>query len=264
MWQRTLGILGGLGPHAHLELERRLLKAAEPVTAEQDYPPWVVASYPSTPDRTRALLEGGPSPVEEIVRGLEALAPAADFAVIACVTAHAFIDELRQRSPLPILSLVEATLEEVKLTHGNCAHVGVLATTGTLASRLFDRAACCLSPELRILSLLDLPEGKRLQEEWVMEPIYGPLRDGRRTGERLKSGAEVDPETGTPLGEPLMRAARKLTSEGASVVLTACTEIGMTLGGQPRDGTTLLDPLDVAVREALAISRGERALPSSG
>ena len=28
MWKRTIGIVGGLGPHAHLEFERLLLRAA--------------------------------------------------------------------------------------------------------------------------------------------------------------------------------------------------------------------------------------------
>lgn len=261
-WSRTLGIVGGLGPHAHIALERRLLKAVEPVAAEQDYPPWVVASFPSTPDRTRALLDGGPSPVPAIVRSLEALAARADFALIACVTAHAFIDEIRARSPLPILSLVEATLAAVVSGYGRDARVGVLATTGTLKSGLFRRAAARLAPDLALVSLLDLPAGERLQEDWVMSPIYGPPVSGRRIGGRLKAGVETHPETGEPLGAPLMRAAERLAENGARVVLTACTEIGMTLGSGPAYGFDLLDPLDAAVGEALAVCRGERPLPS--
>lgn len=261
-WTRTLGIVGGLGPHAHIELERRLLKAVEPIATEQEYPSWVLASFPSTPDRTRALLEGGPSPVPAILRSLEALSAQADFALIACVTAHAFLDELRRRSPLPILSLVEATLAAVVSGYGRDAKVGVLATSGTLRSGLFPRAAERLAPALTLVSLLDLPEGGRLQEDWVMAPIYGPLAEGRRTGGRLKAGIGVDPETGEALAQPLMRAARRLADEGARVVLTACTEIGMTLGSGPADGFDLLDPLDAAAREALAVCRGEGPLPS--
>ncbi len=193
---------------------------------------------------------------------LEALAARADFAVIACVTAHAFLDEVRERCPLPVLDLVAATLAEVVSRWGEKAHVGVLATTGTLKSRLFLHAGKRLSPGLRVTTLLDLPEGERLQEDWVMTPIYGRLTDGRRTGGGLKSGARDDPRTGTPLDRPLRLAAARLAEEGADVVLTACTEIGMTLGSGPAAGTELLDPLDVAVREALAVSRGERPLSS--
>lgn len=260
-WSRTLGIVGGLGPHAHLAFEGRLLKAAEPVAGDQDYPPWVLASFPSTPDRTVALLEGGASPVAAIVGSLEALAAAADFAVIACVTAHAFLDEIRGHSPLPILSLVDSTLEAVVADFGRDARVGVLATTGTLKSGLFPAAAKRLAPELTLLSLLDLPDGKRLQEDLVMTPIYGPRKGDGRTGGRLKAGMDTDPDTGRPLSEPLMEAAERLAGEGARVVLTACTEIGMTLGSGAAGSFDLLDPLDVAAREALAVSRGERPLP---
>lgn len=269
-WPHTLGILGGLGPHAHIELERRLLKAAAPLVSEQDYPPWVLASIPSTPDRTTALLDGGPSPVPSIARGLESLA-AADFAVIACITAHAFLGELRPISPLPILSLVEATLEEVTLSYGDASHVGILATTGTLRGGIFPAAAQRLAPGLRFTSPLDLPDGEQLQENEVMAPIYGPLRQGRRMGGGIKSGAERHAETGIPFAETLARAAARLTDHGADVVLTACTEIGMVLAsdssgtGTSKTGTSktgsLLDPLDAGARAALAVSRGERPLP---
>lgn len=68
IWQRVIGIVGGLGPHAHIEFERRLLAAITQPSSDQDYPEWVVSSIPQTPDRTAALLEGGPSPVSCLVR----------------------------------------------------------------------------------------------------------------------------------------------------------------------------------------------------
>lgn len=242
---RLLGIVGGLGPHAHVEFERRLLAAAEPVRSEQDYPPWLLASLPATPDRTACLVAGGPSPVPHLRESLRLLDGRADFAVIACVTAHAFLGEVRPESPLPILDLVEATLCEVVARWSESAHVGVLATTGTLHSRLFPDAAARLAPGLRVTSLRDLPDGERLQEEWVMPAIYD-----------LKAGADRE-----AAARRLRRAAGRLAEAGADVVLTACTEIGMTLGSGPAEGTELLDPLDVGARAALAVSRGERPLP---
>lgn len=244
-WPRLIGIVGGLGPHAHVEFERRLLKAAEPVRTEQDYPPWILASLPATPDRTACLLGGGPSPSPLLSESLRLLAGRADFAVVACITAHAFLAEVRPESPLPILDLVEATLGEVAARWGEGAHVGVLATTGTLESGLFPNTAARLAPGLRVTSLLDLADGERLQDDWVMRAIYG-----------LKAGGAVARWT-----DLLERAAGRLAEEGADVVLTACTEIGMALGSGRGAGTELLDPLDVGARAALAVSRGERPLP---
>ena len=81
--RRVIGIAGGMGPHAHLEFERRLLAAIERPSSDQDYPEWVVSSVPDTPDRTVALLEGGPSPIPSLLRSFERLAASgADFAVM--------------------------------------------------------------------------------------------------------------------------------------------------------------------------------------
>ena len=178
--QRVIGIAGGMGPHAHIEFERRLLAAVENPLSDQDYPEWVVSSVPYTPDRTLALLENGPSPLPCLIRSLERLASCADFAVLTCITAHAFLDEIRAQVRLPILNLAEVALQEAARCMELGACVGVLATTGALRESVYQRAASQVAPNLELRSLLDLPDGDALQEELVMRPIYGPLRKGKR------------------------------------------------------------------------------------
>lgn len=131
-WRRVIGIAGGMGPHAHMEFERRLLAAIESPSSDQDFPEWVVSSVSQTPDRTVALLEGGPSPMPWLLRSFERLATCADFAVLTCITAHAFLDEIRKQVRLPILDIVELTLAEAARRFGPGARTGILATTGAL------------------------------------------------------------------------------------------------------------------------------------
>ena len=49
-WKHTIGIIGGLGPYAHIEFETLLLSAAETALGgaalDQDYPSWVLSSMP--------------------------------------------------------------------------------------------------------------------------------------------------------------------------------------------------------------------------
>lgn len=260
-WRRVIGIAGGMGPHAHMEFERRLLAAIECPSSDQDYPEWVVSSVPSTPDRTVALLEGGPSPVPWLLRSFERLARCADFAVLTCVTAHAFLDEVRAQVRLPILDIVELTLAEAARRFDPGARVGILATTGALRSRLYQRSTARVAPGLDLVSLLDLPDGDALQEELQMRPIYGPLGEGRRQPGGIKCGGNRDPETGVSYRETLATAVRYLASAGAVCVVTGCTEIPLALGREPVDGTPLLDPLDLAARTAARIARGELPLP---
>jgi aspartate racemase len=259
--RRVIGIAGGMGPHAHIEFERRLLAAVDGPSSDQDYPEWVVSSVPDTPDRTVALLEGGPSPVPCLVRSFERLASCSDFAVLTCITAHAFLDRIREQVRLPILDMVELTLAEAARRFGSGARIGILATTGALRGLVYRRAAAQAAPGLDLVSLLDLPEGEALQEALVMRPIYGPLREGRRQPGGIKCGGDCDVETGISHRDTLASAVRRLAEAGAVCVVAGCTEIPLALGREPVDGTPLLDPLDLAARTAVRIARGELPLP---
>lgn len=260
-WQRVIGIVGGLGPFAHIEFERRLLAAVENPSTDQDYPDWIVSSVPHTPDRTLALLEGGASPVPSLVRGIQRLGTAADFAVIACMTAHAFLDEVRPRVRLPLLDLVALTLSAAARRFGQGARIGILATTGSLMSGVYSRALRGEAAGLSLVSPLDLPAGARVQEDLVMRPIYGPLQGGRRLRGGIKSGGDTDPETGVSHRDTLTEAVRRLAAEGAVCAVTGCTEIPLVLGREQVDGIPLLDPMDLGAQTSVRIARGELPLP---
>lgn len=258
---RVIGIAGGMGPYAHMEFERRLLAAIDSPSSDQEYPEWVVSSVPGTPDRTTALLEGGPSPVPWLLRSFKRLASCCDFGVLTCITAHAFLDEVRAQVCLPILDIVELTLAEAALRFGPRTRVGILATTGALRSCLYHRTAARMAPELDLVSLLDLPDGDMLQAELLMRPIYGPLRQGQRQRGGVKCGCNCDPETGASHRGTLVAAVRRLADAGAVCVVTGCTEIPLVLGREQIDGTPLLDPLDLAARIAVRIARYELPYP---
>lgn len=264
-WPRLLGILGGLGPHAHLHFEQRLLAAVGDAARDQDYPGWLLASVPETPDRTAALVASAASPVASMVRGLERLrAGGADFAVIACNTAHAFLPELRRRVDLPLLDLVELTLEHIVERWGARARVGLLATTGTLRSGLYPSTGARVAPELTWRTLLDLADGEALQDTWVMRAIFGPAdAEGRRAG-GIKAGGSRDPLTGEEHRVMLARAVERLAQEGIDVAICGCTEIPLALGSGTVGSTPLVDPLEVAAAVAVEIAAGRREVPWRG
>ena len=277
-WRKVIGIIGGLGPHAHLELERLILAATDRLLGrparDQDYPPWVLASIPATVDRSAALLGEGPSPLpqlEECARKLcgDGTTHRADFAVMACNTAHAYLDELRARVEIPIFDMISATLEEAVRRTGSSSPLGILATTGTLMSGVYSNALESLGAGARLISPLDLEapglDGPRLQEELVMTPIFGPLIDGERAGGGIKSGNLSGKLTGNLSGggaespaQALRRAVRLLGEAGAELVIMACTEIPLALGRDPVDGIPVIDPMEVAADACVAIAAGKR------
>ena len=269
--QRLIGIVGGLGPFAHLDFERKLLEAARELTgatADQDFPEWVLSSIPQTPDRTEAFLGHAEDPTPVLLRSLERVRRAgADFAVVACNTAHLFLEPgwrgtapaanqsmgpssgarmapLREESPLPILSLIEVTVDEAEcIAPGGCA--GLLATSGTLRSRLYHDPLAARG--LRAVSPLDLENGEALQLRAVMEPIYGPWGDGRHRGGGIKT------DGGSPRARVLLEeaAGRLVRDAGVDVLVAGCTEIPLALGGAEAAGRPLLDPARLLAAAAI-------------
>jgi len=225
---KTIGVLGGMGPEAGARFLEEITRACA-AGRDQDHPPVILYSLPQVPDRTEAILHGGPDPVRAMRRGLAVLGRAgADFAVIACVSAHYFLPRLALRSPLPVLDLIETTLAEVRALDPRPGTIGLLATTGTVRSGLvsgrFEAAG--------IRVVVPPPRGQAR----VMAAIYG------------KKGIKAGFTTGPPW-ETLLEAAGELVRAGAQAVLAGCTEVPLVL--RPGDlAVPLLDPMAIGARAA--------------
>src|ERR1700723_4357749 len=89
---RIVGIIGGMGPEATVDLMRRVI-AATPARDDADHIHLLVDNNPKVPSRIAALIDGtgcDPAPALcEMAKGLEA--QGADFLVIPCNTAHYYL-----------------------------------------------------------------------------------------------------------------------------------------------------------------------------
>jgi aspartate racemase len=226
---RTIGVLGGMGPEATAYFLGRLVRATA-AAADRDHPPVVVCSLPQIPDRTEAILRGGPSPAPALLGGLRTLREAgADFAVMPCISVHYFLPRIASRSPLPILSLLEETLAAVKALKPAPGKVGLLATTGTVRSGIIDRLFEQAGIEVVVPAP---PEQKR-----VMAAIYG------------KRGIKAGFTEGRPR-EVVLEAARGLVRRGARAVIAGCTEVPLVL--RAGDLTVpLVEPMALGARAAV-------------
>ena len=94
---KTLGVLGGMGPAATADFQR-VLAERTPAGTDQEHPRMIVYSHTITPDRTTFLLGKGPDPTEYIKDGLKTLIGwGADILCVTCNTAHYFIDGFREQ-----------------------------------------------------------------------------------------------------------------------------------------------------------------------
>lgn len=235
----TIGVLGGMGPAATADLYTKLIQAT-PATNDQEHIPVVIYADPRVPDRTEALIADGEDPTPWMVRGIEHLAKAgADFVIIPCNTAHAFIDQLRAASDIEILSMVEIAANEIQDDYPRARTVGLLATSGTIRAGIYQEA-------LKARGIQTIVPDEELQRHNVMPSIRA-----------VKAGYLQDSVTSR-----LVEAAEALIERGAQVILAACTEIPVALTADDLNAP-LVDATDSLARRAIyeAQQRDGRPLP---
>ncbi|MGH8185191.1 MAG: aspartate/glutamate racemase family protein, partial [Steroidobacteraceae bacterium] len=136
---QVLGVLGGMGPLATADFLAKLIRAT-PAARDQDHLPVIICSFPNIPDRTEAIMSGGPSPLASMRRAMRVLCSCGSARIaIPCNTAHHWFEELQACSPFKILHIVDAVLEELVLRSFTHANVALLATAATLRSGVYGK-----------------------------------------------------------------------------------------------------------------------------
>jgi len=227
MPRKIIGILGGMGPEATVDLFLKVVKST-PAKRDQDHLRIIVDNNPQIPDRTAAILRGGEDPTPALVETARNLERAgADFLIIPCNTAHYFHGRIQDAVSIPVLHMMTATADEIK-TRG-IANVGLLASDGTVQSGLYHKALTERGVEIIVPS----PS----TQEKLMAAIYGV-----KSGEFVAS-ARVARE-----------AAEELIEAGAGAVIAGCTEIPLIL----KDSDVSKPVIDATL--ALARAAVQRAL----
>ncbi|MEW8979581.1 MAG: amino acid racemase [Symbiobacterium sp.] len=233
MPKKTIGILGGMGPEATADLFLKIIRAT-PARTDQEHIRVLIDNNPAIPDRTAAILGRGPDPVPLLTRTARLLEQwGADLIVIPCNTAHYFHDQVQASVHVPVLHIMKETAAFLRERYPGLSAVGVLATTGTVRTGLYQR----FLGERGLHALVPDDEG---QQE-VMDCIYGE--------HGVKAG-----HTGPEVTERLVRVAQSLVARGAGAVIAGCTELPIVLhdGDLP---VPVIDPTrilaEAAVRAAL-------------
>lgn len=204
---RRVGILGGMGPAAAIDLQARVL-ALTAATRDQDHIPVVVWNVPQVPDRVGAILHGSESPLPAMLAGARALESAgAEAIAIACNTAHHWAGEIAAGLGVPLLHIADAAVAALERRATRPHAVGLLGTRGTLASgfyarRLEERGFSWIAP------------GDASQEADV-DPAIAAVK----AGDLARAAAHFE------------AAARDLRARGAGALLLACTELPLAARG---------------------------------
>jgi len=130
-----VGIIGGMGPLSTVEFLKRIVEKT-PAEKDQDHIRIIVDFNSKVPDRTAHILGKGESPLPYLLDSVDRLTRAGvDVIFISCNTAHYYIEDMRRRSSVPIVDLVEEGLKILKKRGIN--KILLLATEGTIRSGIY-------------------------------------------------------------------------------------------------------------------------------
>ncbi len=225
MPKKSIGIIGGMGPAATVDLFKKIV---ENTVADNDaeHVRVYVDCHPTIPDRTKAILGNGESPVPYLVESAEKLASiGADFLIMPCNTSHYFYEELCARSPLPVMNMISETA--AYLHAQGVSKVGLLATDGTVKSKIYQK-------ELSAHGIETVCPSAEGQCE-VMRLIY--------------DGVKADASQFST--EQICGVVKELFAQGAQVLVLGCSELplGFERYGIPLENT--VDAVEVLSKAAI-------------
>jgi aspartate racemase len=196
-----IGILGGMGPEATVDLYRNIISLT-PATKDQDHVRVMVYSNPKIPDRTRAIEAKGESPLPSLIESAKLLERGgAGIIAMPCNTAHYFLPQMQREVSIPILDMIEKTCRKIRETLPEAKTVGLIAAYGTVHTGVY------LQPLARAGIELLLPdEGDQNRIRTAIEHVKAGLQD-RSTRETFQS------------------IGKRLVEAGARAVILGCTEV---------------------------------------
>ena len=222
---KTIGILGGVGPQATMEIEKQLHHVSQKLVApfyNTGYPPMMVCYHRDAP-----FIVNGDQPVFPLQPNLQLLECAkklgtlVDFIIIPSNGVHMIQKEIETASGCKVLSMVDFTIE--KVTRRSWKHVGVL---GFKKAFVYTKRLNAMGITTEII---DGDLLKRLDTA-VMRTMEGRERDEDRATAR--------------------EAIQYLRSKNVDGIIPGCTELPLLLADVMSD-PDILNPSELLAEAAI-------------
>lgn len=231
MREKIVGIIGGMGPEATVDLMRRVIEAT-PVEDDADHIRMLIDNNPKIPSRIKALIEGtGESPapcMAQMAKNLQG--QGADFLVIPCNTAHHYYSEVAAAVSVPVINLIELTAQTVQSRQPGIRKVGLLASSALRMIELYEPWFGALNIEIVY------PDAD--SQAAIMQLI-------RDVKARRCSDAQI---------EEYNAAAKRLEAQGAQCLVVACTELSV-INDTLRSTMPVYDAADILASEIVRVAK---------
>lgn len=203
---KTIGLIGGIGPESTVDYYKAIIATFNTTYADLTYPEILV--YSVNLNRLMGFVDTqnwiGLS--DWLLSKINSLQRAgAEFAAIASNTPHIVFDQIKARSPIPLLSIVEATC--VKARELNLKKVGLMGTKLTMEADFY------ITPFLSHGIAVFVPTEK--EQQLIHHKLFSEIELGIFKDSTKK--------------ELLQIAKRMVDEEGIDALILGCTELPLIL-----------------------------------
>ncbi|MDD2851138.1 MAG: amino acid racemase [Desulfuromonadaceae bacterium] len=202
---KLIGIIGGLGPESTVDYYKSIIDSFR-TEGSLAAPEMVIYSVDMEEVLALVSRQEWNSLIYLLVAKIKALHRAgADFAVISANTPHIVFDEVQAKSPVPLLSIVTATLD--KTMELGLKNVGLLGTKFTMQSNFFSPHFSARGVSVVVPSAAD--------QDYIHDKLMTEIERGIITGETRKGLLAV--------------IERMISVEKIDGVILGCTELPLIL-----------------------------------
>ncbi len=238
-----IGIVGGVGPYAGLDLAKNVFDNTLAATDQEHLSVCMLSLSSTILDRTEYLtgkvkMNPGKA-IANVILQIEKLG--ATVAGIPCNTAHApeIFNVTKQvltdnNASINLLNMVDETIKAIIANHPNAKKIGVLSTTGTFQFGIYSRPLQNSGLEPIVP---DIERQERIIHPAIYDKIYGIKAKSNPVTDRAK--------------EDLLDSILFLKQNGAELVIKGCTEIALAIPEKTVYDVPMIDPSIVLARSLI-------------
>lgn len=190
---KTVGVIGGIGPESTIEYYRLLVSAYRAQIPDGSYPSIVINSIDLK--KIVGLMEANELArlTDHLVGEFQKLARAgAQCGLLAANTPHVVFDEISQQSPIPLVSIVEATCQTASALA--LKKPGLFGTRFTMRGQFYPKVFANAGITLVVP---DLDEQAYIHDKYMNELVLGIILPATRARflaivDRLKQQEHID------------------------------------------------------------------------
>jgi aspartate racemase len=203
---KPIGIIGGLGPESTVDYYKEIIAAFNAKYDEMAYPEVIIYSVNIDEFMKFVETKNWPGLSEWLLEKISSIHRAgAQFAVIASNTPHIVFDEIKSKSPIPLLSIVEETCN--KAQEMDLKNVGLMGTKLTMEADFYKKPFISKGMSVVVPSE---KEQQFIHHKLFSEIELGIFKDSTRE-------------------ELLAIAKRMVDEEGIDALILGCTELPLIL-----------------------------------